>query len=275
MAHCQPIRLIVNSDDYGYYPSVSRGILELAADNKISATGILGNSPDLDHQLARLQEVPHLDVGVHLNLSHGRPLTAAMADKLAKHNGQFPSTYMMSLMILTGQVGVNDIRNEWRAQIEACRGRTIRFLNSHEHIHMLPVLFALTLELAQDYRVEHIRLTNPEWLLPIELAGLVRNTVMQCLTMINRLRFNVRTFPLLGIGQSGRLSLEYLASRFATLNPGWTYELMCHPGYFDATHITNRKLTSYHDWEGELRLLRSQEIQKLYQKYRIQLSHYE
>ncbi len=271
----QAIQLIVNADDYGYFQCVSRGILELAADRKLTATGILANSPDLADQLAGLQQVPHLDIGVHLNLTHGRPLTSVMADKLAKHNGRFPSAYVMGLMILTGQIAIDDVRAEWRAQIDACHGGNLRFLNSHEHIHMLPELFSLSLELAHDYRIGHVRLTGSEWFFPTIFAGLVRNTVMQCLSLINRRRFNVQAYPLLGLSQSGKLNIEYLANLFASLVPGQTYELMCHPGYFDPKQVTDRKLTSYHEWENELSLLRSQQLQDLYQKHGIQLGQYE
>ena len=56
----------------------------------------------------------------------------------------------MSRMILKGQISLKDVRGEWCAQIEACRGRKLMFLNSHEHIHMLPVLFGLTVELRRN-----------------------------------------------------------------------------------------------------------------------------
>jgi hypothetical protein len=79
----------------------------------------------------------------------------------------------------------------------------------------------------------------------------------------------------LGLSQSGKLSIEYLANLFASLVPGQAYELMCHPGYFDPKQVTDRKLTSYHEWENELSLLRSQQLQDLYQKHGIKLGQYE
>ncbi len=61
-----PIQLIINADDYGYFPCVSRGIIEAAQAGALTATGILANHPDLSTQLDWLDSVPHLDVGVHL-----------------------------------------------------------------------------------------------------------------------------------------------------------------------------------------------------------------
>ena len=138
------VHLIVNADDYAYFPCVSRGILEAANLKIITATGIIANSPELNDQLEWLDFVRRLDLGVHLNLTSFQPLTDNMADKLSQLGGGFPDVYTMSRMILKGQISLKDVRGEWCAQIEACRGRKLMFLNSHEHIHMLPVFFGLT-----------------------------------------------------------------------------------------------------------------------------------
>lgn len=272
--HVKPIQLIVNADDYGYFPCVSRGIVELAAAGKLTATGIMANSPELTHQLDNLKLVPGLDIGVHLNLTYGQPLTSQMTGKLSSYGGLFPSAYVMSVLILTGQIGIKEVRAEWQAQIEACQDKHLLFLNSHEHIHMLPALFKLTLELAEEYRIPHVRLTSAEWLAPIGLAGLVRNTVMQCLQIINRNKLNVQTHTLLGLSQSGKLSIESLTRIFATLKPGQTYELMCHPGYCESEDISDLRLKKYHDWKGELDVLHSPQLQNVYERFGILLCHY-
>ena len=180
------IQLIVNADDYGYFPGVSRGILKAAASGKLTATGIMANSPDLKVQLEWLDAVDGLDFGVHLNLTFGQPLTAVMSEKLLPWGGSFPSAYAMSLMILQGRISIEAVRAEWCAQIEACQGRKLRFLNSHEHIHMLPLLFPLTLELAEEFRIPHVRLTQAEWLLPLGVSALFRNVLMLAMQTFNQ-----------------------------------------------------------------------------------------
>ena len=57
------IRLIINADDYGYFPWVNQGIIALAAARKITATGILANSADLSAQLQLISQVQNLDAG--------------------------------------------------------------------------------------------------------------------------------------------------------------------------------------------------------------------
>lgn len=268
------IQLIVNADDYGYFSCVSRGIVEAAQSGAITATGILANKPDLNTQLQWLDAVPQLELGLHLNLTFGQPLTSVMRDKLVRWNGCFPNAYLMSLLIVTGKISVAVVREEWCAQIEACQSKKLVFLNSHEHIHMLPVLFPLAVELAQTYNIPHVRLTQAEWLKPLTGAGLIRNTLMQTMQMFNQRHIKTPTPLFLGLSHSGKLNYDALSLIFSKLQAGQCYELMCHVGRFDTNEITDAKLLAYHDWEAELALLQSPALQELYQQFNIQLSHY-
>ena len=274
MASREPIQLIVNADDYGYFPCVSRGIVDAAKAGTITATGILATHPALNEQLSWLDAVPQLDLGVHLNLTFNQPLTTVMREKLARWQGCFPNAYLMSLMLITGKMPINTVREEWCAQIEACRSKKLVFLNSHEHIHTLPLLFPLVLELANAYNIPHIRLTQAEWLKPFTAASLIRNTLMQAMQMANQRKIKKPTPLFLGLSRSGRLDYQSLAHIFSTLKAGHSYELMCHPGYFDGNEILEPKLLTYHDWQGELALLQSPQLQELYQRFNIRLSHY-
>ena len=83
----EPIYLIINADDYGYFPCISQGILEAASSGALTATGILANSPSLKAHLEWLDAVEGLDLGVHLNLAFRQPLTATMTEKLAHWKG--------------------------------------------------------------------------------------------------------------------------------------------------------------------------------------------
>ena len=70
-----PSFLIVNADDFGYFRCVSRGIVQSHTRGIVTATGVLGNSPNLRDDALLLFQYPDLDVGVHLNLTFGEPLT--------------------------------------------------------------------------------------------------------------------------------------------------------------------------------------------------------
>jgi len=92
---------------------------------------------------------------------------------------------------------------------------------------------------------------------------------------INQRRLKVKTPIFLGLSRSGRLDYDYLVTIFSKLKPGENYELMCHPGRFDPAEVSDPRLSSYHDWDGELALLQSLKVHALYEKFGIYLSHYQ
>jgi len=269
------VKLIINADDYGYFSCVSKGILKAAENGGITATGVLANSPDVSTQLKRLDDYENLDVGIHLNLTFNAPITSLMQQKLAPWQGCFPDVKTMCWLILSRKLTLQDIQTEWEAQIEMCRQKHRVFLNSHEHIHMLPVLFPLTLKLAKKYNIQHVRFSRADWRHSRGVSALSRNTLMQAMQIMNHYRCKANTPVFLGLGKSGKLDLAYLDKILSNLQPGKSYELMCHPGYFDDYEITASRLRAYHDWEAELALLQSQELADLLKRHSIRLIRYQ
>ncbi len=271
-----PINLIVNADDYGYYPCVSRGIRQAVTQGRVTATGIIANAPNLNEQIERLAGHKDLDVGIHLNLTSRRPLSFKMEEKLNQWEGQFPSAYAMAGEILSGRIGLDRVFMEWSAQVETLLGLglQLQFINSHEHIHMLPSLYKLAMELADEYQIPHIRLTRAEWMSPLSFASLLRNTPLQMMEWMNVKSKLANTPHFIGLNCSGKLNLTYLKKRLSSLKPGLSYELMCHPGQFDPVEITDSRLLAYHAWESELKLLTSDEFITLLDDYNIRLVNY-
>ncbi len=272
----RPIQLIVNADDYGYYPCVSRGILKAVASGTVTATGILANGPLLEGQIGWLSGYENLDLGIHLNLTSRNPLTSLMAGKLNKWEGRFPGVFAMTGEILSGRIGLDSVRTEWRTQIETVLRCGIKpvFLNSHEHIHMLPKLFKLAMELAKECHIPHLRLTRAEWMPPFGFSSGLRNVLLQAMESVNAMRIGEGIPLFIGLSRSGKLDFAYLKKRFAKLKPGETYELMCHPGHFDPAEIADSRLLSYHAWEDELALLTSPGIKALFGEFNIRLINY-
>jgi chitin disaccharide deacetylase len=264
-----PPCLLVNADDYGYFRCVSRGILEGAARGIVTATGVIANREDLEGQSSRLLDCRALDVGVHLNLTWGVPLTARMRKKLTRSSGMFPGKYSMTLAVLAGRVQSDDVAEEWRAQIDRCQvaGLEPSFLNSHEHIHMLPALFVVASALAAQYGIRHIRFTAADSPARFSAGALMRNGIMKGLGMLSRQRLATPVASFLGLDASGRLDEGFFRRVLPTLQPGRIYELMCHPGYLDREEVRDPRLLAYHDWEGELATLTSPRVKDLLNAY--------
>ena len=252
-------RLIVNADDYGYFDAVSQGILRCAEAGLVTATGIMANGPDFDRHARALLAVPSLSVGVHLNVTLGEPLTSRMRAELPEGEMGFSRKGRTVARLLRRRIRVATVLHEWRAQIERCRsaGLRLHFLNSHEHIHMVPALFGGVQGLGREFGIRHVRAPRPEWGPSWTPAGSLRNAVFAAAR---------RMLPapppgtpvLIGTNRSGRIDLRYLGWRLARLGPG-TFELMCHPGLRDPAAAADPQLARYHDWELELHTLMSPE----------------
>jgi chitin disaccharide deacetylase len=267
--------LIVNADDYGCFRCVSKGILKAATYGIVTATGVFANATHFAEHAAWLRDCDTLDVGVHLNLTDGMPLTSQLRDRLARWSGRFPGKFSIAAAILSGVVKTEDVSREWRAQIERCldSGLRVRFLNSHEHLHMLPALYPVASLLAKDYDIAHLRFPTS----PIRggsKGSLFRGTVLKAFGTINRRRADTPNAHFLGLETSGKLDLPYLERSLSHLRAGEIYELMCHPGEFDAREVTDRRLLRYHDWEGELSTLTSPTTRELLQRHGVRLIGY-
>jgi predicted glycoside hydrolase/deacetylase ChbG (UPF0249 family) len=272
----QPAYLIVNADDYGYFNCVSRGILESARNGIVTATGLFANAEHFDKHVSWLQDYQGLDLGVHLSLTERNPLTLGMQNKLARWGGRFPGKFTMAKAIMAGFLKTDYVMAEWRAQIERCldKGLVLRFLNSHEHIHMLPLLFPVAQALAKQYDIVHVRFPTSDLYLCWSISPLVRNMLIEMLGMFNRRYLTSDAASFIGMGQSGRLSLAYLQNSLPRLKPGHVYELMCHPGFYDADEIRDSRLLSYHDWESEFSVLNSTTVKELCHNHGIRLVGY-
>lgn len=270
-------RLVVNADDYGYFSCVSLGILEGARAGAVTATGVLANSPRFGDHAAELRFLPELDVGVHLTLTFGRPLTREMAGALGRWGGAFPSSAgTVARGVATHGLPLDVIRTEWRAQVGRCldEGLPLRFVNTHEHVHLLPPLRRLVEQLAREAHIPHVRALRPEWSGTRTIAALVRNTAFLLPALAPRRHPGSPEPLLLGVGVSGKLDLRYLERTLPLLRPGRTYELMCHPGRWEPGEVGDPRLLAYHRWEEELAALTSSRFRALCEERGIRLSRF-
>ncbi|MCU0934892.1 MAG: ChbG/HpnK family deacetylase [Gammaproteobacteria bacterium] len=255
-----PARLVVNADDFGYFGAVTRGILETVDAGTVTATGVLANGPALAEHAGALRERPEVDAGVHLNLTLGEPLTGGVRERLSGSGGCWPGRAGLLAALLSRALRPADLMAELRAQIERCLGLglVVRFLNGHEHVHMLPGVFPRVRALAAEYGIAFVRFVTPEW--RTGTGGLraghpARSAVLQMLAWLHWRAGPVRGPRLVGAGASGQLTAADLDRRLARLVPGRDYELMCHPGFRDAGEVRDPGLLAFHHWDEERELL--------------------
>lgn len=260
-------RLVINADDFGYFPEVTRGIVECIQAGSVTATSIIVHRDTPQEVFDAARNLNGVDIGVHLNLTHGSPLTPALGSRV----GKFPDKFSLLQKLLTRQISLKMISDEWASQMEVVRdqGIDIQFLNSHEHLHMFPGLFSRFTALARQFSVSWIRVCKPEWSLTGTSGHWLRTAVFAATSSSMSVPHDLNFARLVGIAPSGRLQLEYLRSVVDTFEPGRTYELMCHPGQGIAQAAG--PLSDYHDWSGELSVLTGPQLPALLKQANVRL----
>ncbi len=195
----------------------------------VSNTTWMANFPESGAAAETLRGIPSLDVGIHLNATAGKPmLPAASVTSLVDSTGNFYTLGPLVARVIAGRIRIEELRREWAQQIEAglAAGLSFSSLTSHQHVHMFPSWFALSIELARRYDIPILRssrfrplgrtLISPKFL-ALELCGslIPRNTTVRMTSWV--------------------MSLEaFLSER--DFRGGWTsplIEVVAHPGYVD------------------------------------------
>jgi predicted glycoside hydrolase/deacetylase ChbG (UPF0249 family) len=96
-----------------------------------------------------LQDLPEtVDVGLHLNFTEGVPLSS----RLKRRWHSMPSLPRLILQAHLGLLPRREMRNEVHAQLAAfnrARDKPPRFIDGHQHVHHLPVLRDIILDMAE------------------------------------------------------------------------------------------------------------------------------
>ncbi len=156
-------RLIVNADDFGLHTLVNEGILEGHNHGCISSTSIMASGLAFDEAVLLAKQTPTLGVGVHLTLVGAEQTVCPPADipSLVNDTGQLAASYGQFLpRYFSGQIRLAEISRELTAQIEKVleSGLPITHFDSHQHMHVVPGIDDIVIELARRYQVTAVRI---------------------------------------------------------------------------------------------------------------------
>ena len=243
-------RLIVNADDFGLAESVNDGIIAAHDFGILTSASLLANGSAFAHAIGSDLEFPGLSLGVHLNLSSGVPVAgAALVPSLVNERGEFHlHPIRLGIALVRRHVRLEHIRAELRAQVIKTfdAGVTPTHLDGHLHVHVLPQIAPLVIEIAREFCIRCVRCPaeDLETSLPLlwqaggaTLAAGKRSAIAYGVTSLaRRFREQLRAAGLVcpdafcGLAHTGFLNTRTLSELLACIRPGVT-ELMCHPGY--------------------------------------------
>lgn len=187
-------RLIVTADDVGLDRGMTEGAIRAHREGVVTACSVVACGAAYEDAVARLRDVPSLEVGVHLALVEERSLTGL---RMPRKYTTFLPLYVLRLLPIAA------VERELRAQLDRVlqSGLRVTHLNGHQHLHLLPRIFTVIARLAHEYAIPYVRIVDDH-------GGSSRAVSMSVLSALGRrardgVLTNDRT---IGVSSAGRLA---------------------------------------------------------------------
>jgi predicted glycoside hydrolase/deacetylase ChbG (UPF0249 family) len=276
-------RLVINADDFGLCQGVNKGIIEAHTKGVLTSATIMTNMPAAKEAAELAKKTPALGVGVHLNLTNGKPVCKdAIIECLLDDGGNFKLKpgKLAIMSVLIGKVKAA-IETELAAQIQWLIERGVKptHLDSHKHVHGFPTIFPIVCRLAKRFGIPAIRFTYepkqvclPPWPVTIR-EDRKRAFGVRTMAKINRLqnRSFFKTDALLGVAHTGNINVNFFRA-VSLYNAAATAEVMTHPGYIYDLDTSTTRLVKQR--QIELEALCSEKTKQYLKDVGIKLVHY-
>ena len=292
---CPGRRIVLHADDFGMNPLVTDGILQGFEHGLLTSTSALANAPDVGRALRqwkrleprrsghdlpssacrlRLEDPDRVfDLGVHLNLTQGRPLTGdRYPAELLDPQGRFPGIFRVFRRLWpSGRPFAAALQRELSCQIQVLldHGHRPTHLNGHQYVETIPAVARIVPSLLERFRIPAVRVAvEPTWFRSLSWPGI---GVMRWLqagvlgALARRLRSRMAKSPvsspdaLFGTMTAGRIDLSRIDAFLACARRFNLAEIVLHPAQLpegDATGAPD-------GWCDPLAQLRPKELQLL------------
>ncbi|RAU21603.1 hypothetical protein CU669_13000 [Paramagnetospirillum kuznetsovii] len=258
--------LTLCADDYGLAPGLGRAIRALIESGRLQATGCMTGSAHWPAEALLLKPLEgKAEFGVHLTLTDHRPLGAM--PELAP-DGRLPPVGAMVKRSLLGRLNQAEIAAELERQVdafEAAMGRAPDFLDGHHHVHQLPVVRDVVMDLWTRRLKSGNGWVRSCWESPLSILARGVDPVRACIIALLGIGLRQRlkaagarhNLSFRGVYDfSGKIGYDELFRRF-TESPKPSTLVMCHPGEVDEALRACEWLTDQR--EVEYRFLASED----------------
>ncbi|MCE5266417.1 MAG: ChbG/HpnK family deacetylase [Planctomycetaceae bacterium] len=295
-------RLILHADDLGMNRAVNEGILRGFREGLLTSTSLLANAPDVESALRQwrmleeeraggtlpsaakrrqLDDSPaSFDLGVHLNLTQGRPLTDGYPAELLDAQGRFAGVFSLFGRLLRRRRRFRAaIRAELERQMQLVLDHGLRptHVNGHQYIEMIPAvaeILATSDGLLGQFRVRVVRVARePSLLQSTLLRGQLSGWAMGNAKRAFAKRFQTRMDALgiahpaafFGTMHAGNINLDLLRVFLVSGRKHRSIEIGLHPAEPSAPTTPADWLDGWHDplaamRPDELRMIVSDEL---------------
>lgn len=274
-------KLIINADDFGRHISINRAIIHGHVSGCITSASLMPGGSAFQDAVDKAIEHPQLGIGVHLTLIGEKPvMNPTEIPSLVDDKGYLLKEYPQFLArFLQGKIDLSEVRAEFIAQMDKvyASGVRITHIDSHQHLHVLPGIIDIVLDIAEQYHVKALRIPDA----PLGFTGgysyslgqLISRAGLVFLAKIAWFRAKRRGFKIpdhfLGIVAGGSLKEDCLLNIADKLQNGIT-EVMVHPGDDDV--LLRAECGWQHNFQEELAAVSSSKVRDLLESKEIGLA---
>jgi chitin disaccharide deacetylase len=280
--------LIINADDFGLTSGINRAICEAHTKGVVTSTTLMASGPAFDHAVQLARSAPSFDVGCHIVLVDGLPVSnpseiPTLLD--GGRRGEFERNLSsFAARALRGRLDSEQVEREVRAQISKLQSASIpvSHIDTHKHLHIFPQVLRPLLRAAKAcgirairnpfgrFAFSHIAARPKLWKRWGEVT--VLNTLADRFGRAVAAEGMITPDGSLGMAVTGELD-ERLFHLVLENLPQGTWEFITHPGYNDAD-LERIRTRLRHSRETELRLLTSPETRESLARDGIELISY-
>ncbi|TKK70335.1 ChbG/HpnK family deacetylase [Ilyomonas limi] len=149
----QNSKLIINADDFGCNSIINAAIVSCFCKGIINSTTIMVNMDGFEEAVKLAYHNGFANnIGLHVNLTEGHPLTDLAGTGLTNQNGQFIMQAASNPRNLLSPFTKSKIKSEIREQYNKliATGIIPTHIDSHQHVHTLPVLAPIFIAFAKE-----------------------------------------------------------------------------------------------------------------------------
>ncbi len=273
-------KLIVNADDFGLHHEVNQAVIEGYQRGCIRSTSLMPTGAAVEEACQLARENPGLGIGIHITLVAEKPvLPVEKVSTLLDESGHFHADHMVFIKnYIQGKIDKGQLYAECEAQIARAMslGLNITHLDSHQHLHTLPGVTEICLELMKKYGICKMRFPGEAFLFTGGYdSGMFRRVAKCGLTVCAMLARNqARKYAVampehfFGMLAGGHMEEKYFMNILKSLPEGVS-EIMVHPGK-DAKVLGGVYDWQYH-WEDELASVTSKNALDYLNEHKIEL----
>src|SRR5262249_20725673 len=129
-----------------------------------TSASIMVNAPAFEDAVKLAHAHEGLGIGIHLNVVRGTAiLPSAEIPSLVDHTGRFlRNPISLCCDLLRKRVDGDHLSSEFSAQIQRAiaAGLRLTHVNSEQHVHMYPPIFARVMQLAEKYGIRAVHWTG-------------------------------------------------------------------------------------------------------------------